>query len=409
MPAPHNCKQGLRLRAARRRRERGGAIIGVIFVILILTVLVMGSGTLAIGHQNLENVDEDYAAALDLAEAGVNYELRKISQNTANADQYPGGTYTLGSGTFKVYCTNQDGSTPWSVSNNLFVVATGTVDRVTRTVKVSVQGGPATANYALFGINSGSINGSASQTNGDIGTNGWINFNGHPGVSGKVIFNGATSNWQAPPNGTYTTEYNSSPVVWPTVDSIANTAFPSGGLTWLSTHNDNALASPAITSNMILLNGSSSMTLTGKPGGANYYLTSLTCNGNAKINFDNTNGPINIFMGPSGGSGTFVFNGGTSAIKMSADNTKPVKMYVATNNDVIFNGNNQLDAGVYNYNGANSGKIIFNGNPTVYGSFVSNAFILNGNPTINYQAGLFQTTGTGYYGYNNSWTELNSR
>ena len=151
------------------------------------------------------------------------------------------------------------------------------------------------------------------------------------------------------------------------------------------------------------------MTLVGKPGGANYYLTSLTCNGNAKINFDNTNGPINIFMGPSGSSGTFVFNGGTSAVKMSADDTKPVKMYVATNNDVIFNGNNELDAGVYNYNGANSGKIIFNGTPTVYGSFVSNAFILNGNPTINYQAGLFQTTGAGYYGYNNSWTELNSR
>jgi Tfp pilus assembly protein PilX len=397
--------------ARRRARIRGAVIIGVLFFLLIISIMLMGIATLAVSHQNLEDVDAKYSAAMDLAEAGINYEFRKISQDASTADQYPGTTYSLGGGTFNVYCTNQNGSTPWSVSSTLYVVATGTAGGVSRTIKVSAIGGATTANYALFGMTSGTINGTAAEVNGDVGTNGWMNFNGHPTVNGQVVFNGPGSNWQAPPNGTYNTQHNASAVNWPTVNTIANQQFPNGGLTWLAQagHNDNSLSVPPITGNAILLNGNGSLTFKGKPGGANYYITSLTCNGNAKINFDNSAGPINIWMGPSGSSGTFVFNGGTAALKMSADASKAVKMYVATTNDVIFNGNTELDAGVYDYNGAGANKVIFNGTPTVYGSFISNAFILNGNPTINYEAGYFTGGGPGYYGYNNSWTELNPR
>ena len=169
----------------------------------------------------------------------------------------------------------------------------------------------------------------------------------------------------------------------------------------------NGLASPPIAGNSVLLNGNGSLTLKGKPGGANYYVTSLILNGNADVAFDNSNGPINLWMGPAGGSSSFIFNGGSSAIKNSTDPTKNVHVYIATNNDVILNGNSELDAGIYNYNGSSSGRVIFNGTPDVYGSVISNMFTANGNPTIHYRPGFFQAGTVGYFGFDNQWSEIN--
>ena len=119
----------------RRHQSRGVVIIGVLFFILITSIMLMGIGTFAVSHQTRVKVDASYAMAIDLAEAGVDYEFRKISLSTANPDQYPGTAYNLGTGTYTVYCTNKDGTTPWTVGNYLSVVSTGTVDGVSRTVK----------------------------------------------------------------------------------------------------------------------------------------------------------------------------------------------------------------------------------------------------------------------------------
>src|SRR5205085_8457550 len=126
----------------------------------------------------------------------------------------------------------------------------------------------------------------------------FFNFNGHPTINGQVVFNGTGSNWQSQPNGTYSEVHNSSPVTWPTVDTIATQANGTG-LSWFAAHNDNNLSIPPI-GTTVLLNGNTTLTLKGKAGGANYYLTNLTCNGNSKVTFDNTNGPINIWVGPAG-------------------------------------------------------------------------------------------------------------
>src|SRR5207248_3349236 len=80
-------------------------------------------------------VESDYASALSLAEAGVNYELRKISADPTVADQVVAGaptgvTYAFGAGKYRVYCMNKDGSTPWTVPNYLYVVSTGTLNGV---------------------------------------------------------------------------------------------------------------------------------------------------------------------------------------------------------------------------------------------------------------------------------------
>ena len=310
-----------------------------------------------------------------------------------------------------MYCANRDGSTPWTSPNPLNITATGTLRGVSRTVRVAAKGCSTSlvtqGNYALFGVQSGIMNGTPTTVSGDVGTNGYFTFNGSPTVTGQVIFNGPGSNWQSPPFGSYNVSYKAQAVVWPTVDQIANQAFPSGGLTWLATHNDNALAVPPISNNFVLLNGTGGLTLKGKTGGANYYLTSLTCNGNVTVTFDNSAGPITVWTGPSGQSSTCVFNGGTAAVKMTQDATKPVQMYIATTNDVILNGNNELDAGIYNVNGYGNGCVIFNGSPVFYGCAICNRFILNGNPAVHYVSGVFQTGGTAYYGFDNVWQELN--
>jgi hypothetical protein len=58
--------------------------------------------------------------------------------------------------------------------------------------------------------------------------------------------------------------------------------------------NDNALAIPVIATNTINTNGT--VTLNGKLGGANYYLTSLTLRNGANMNINAAAGPVNIYL-----------------------------------------------------------------------------------------------------------------
>src|SRR6266571_582043 len=102
----------------RIRSRRGGVLLTTLAFVVVISVIMAGMATLSVSYYARAGVESDYAAALDLAEAGVNYELRKISANAGNADQAgshspPGVTYSLGNGTFTVYCINKDGSVPW--------------------------------------------------------------------------------------------------------------------------------------------------------------------------------------------------------------------------------------------------------------------------------------------------------
>lgn len=404
--------------ASNLRRTRGVVLLNVLILVVIVSIMLVGMTGLMVSDYGMIKTENNYAMVLEVAEAGVNYELRKISVDATTADQKhltgaAGTTYTTSAGTFSVYVTqrNSDGSetTPWVAGSNLWIYSSGTLNGVTRTVKVAALGSGTTptGNYAVFGVSEGIINGTPTFISSDVGTNGFFTFNGHPGITGSVIFNGVTSNWQSPPNGSYNVVHNLLPLVWPTVESLAVGTFGVSGLSYVAAHNDNALASPAISNNMVLTNGSSNQTFVGKAGGANYYLTSLTMNGSSQVLFDNTAGPITIWVGPSGSSSTFVFSGGTAAIKMSSDPTKAVRIYIATNNDVQLNGNTELDAGLYNVNLAGSGRIIFNGNPAMYGTIVANKFTFNGNPQVHAVGGYFAPTGTtSYYKCVQPWTEV---
>lgn len=416
MSVDNRCSRAKQRDPLHPARQRGGVIIGVLFFLLVVSILLMGIGSYAVSHQNRAHSDALYANAIYLAEAGVNYEFRKISLDVNQADKTPltvNQPFGAANTSFTVQCVNRGTTTPWSgPGTSLDVLATGTVSGVSRTIRVSAKGYSQVADFAVFAVQSGTFNGSAMNVYGDVGTNGTFNFNGRPGVTGNVVFNGPGSNWQGADPGGYNVVHNPDPILWPTVDEIANERFPAGGLAWLATHNDNALCS-SISNNQIVANGNTTVTLRGKAGGANYYLTRMVFNGNAKIVFDNTNGPINIWLGPSGGTGTVAFNGGNATIKMDEDPSKACRIYSALTSNFTINGNNRLDAGIYAYNrasnGATYGTVVNNGNPTVYGSILSKTVTLNGNPTIRHVPGYFSGSGTGYYGFDNSWVEINGR
>lgn len=467
--------------------ERGGVLVTAVVFIAVISVALAGVAKLSVSHYTRANIERDYQAALYLAEAGVNYEMRKISVDSSTADQYnsttkKGVSYPLGLGTFEVFCTNTDGTTPWDPTGPVTIISTGIVNGMKR--KITIQGkavygsgnsglnsggtsggstgggtsgsgsgstgggtsgsgsgstGGGTSgsgsggsgsggtgsggtgsggssgggSYVLYGnyvsqVNSVEevIGGSVNIASGNVGVNSLLNINGHPAINGTIYFNGANAGWAGTASTGYTTVTNSKVVIWDTVSNIASNLFPSGGLTWLSTHNDNNLATPALTSLNLSLNSKDVQTFVGKAGGANYYLNSISCTGQSEIRFDNTNGPITLWLGPDGSSGSFTMRGGSATIKASTDPTKTVKIYVALNSSISFAGNSQLDAGIYTVTGRGT-TVTFNGTMAYYGSAITDIFTTSGNPTFNYVDCGFTPLTIDHYARTNTWSDPN--
>ena len=394
------------------RRRRGGILISVLAFSVITAVLLAGITTSALSYLSRASTESYYAGALDITEAGINTELRKISTNANNVDQYnsstgKGVTYTFGNGSYTIYCTNKDGTTPWVAPNDMYILCTGTLNGVSRSLKVMCKGvsNSALGKYSIYMVDgTNNWSGTALTTNGDVGTNALLGFTGHPTINGSIYFNGyPTANWSGSDPGSYTENKNPSPIIWPTVDALANQQFP-GGLTYLATHNDNARARPAIVGNSI----SGSTTLVG-PG--NYYLTSISLTGQNVISLDNTNGAVNIWIGPDGAGNEIIFKGGTAVIPRSVDSSKICNIFVATKGGISLRGSSELDSNVYCYNkdanGNPYGNVDLGGVPTINGQVLGDTVTQNGNVTVNYIPGAVKPVsyGASYYGFANSWAE----
>ncbi len=445
------------VRYRKSRRLHGNALITVLVCCVIAAFIIAGMGELAVSHLSRSTVDSSYNEALYIAEAGVNYELSMIDLHPPQPDQITTGSpngvsHSFSGGTFTTYCTNNDGTTPWTPGSDLHIVSSGTYEGVTRTINVAAHGYSSTSTtpfYTFFAVQAGVMNavlagvlpGSNVTINGNIGTNGWLTYIGDPAINASpytTTFNGAGSDWLLGLNlAGYSATYNANSEVWPTVTQIANEMFPSntyppGGLTYLKLHNDNSTASPAISGYSIVTSGSSTVTLYGKPGGANYYLETLNLAVNSQLLFDNTNGPINIWVGPAGGISVSAFSGGTATVKMSDDPTKPVRFYVATIGGFVISGTSEFDAGIYSYNSTSIvpslasftsvipglSTVVVNGSSNFNGQIVANTIVLNALPNLLLSLGSPVTmtgqpgTGEGYfhpvdyYGYSGGWQEI---
>ena len=397
-----------------RRTSQGFVLLSALVFTLVIATLLAGIGTFATSHRTQAEVDADHVKALDIAEAGINTQFRKISQNPALADQYPGTTYSFGGGTYKIYCINRDGTYPWVPgTTGLAVVCTGTFDGVSRTIRVSAKQIDNTPDFALFTTGRTTVtNGTALTVNGDIGSNGTIGFNGSPTINGSIYFEGPASGWAGAPGNGYDVITEPQPLAWPTVNQKALLLFPAlgatypGGLAYIASRNDNARANPPIVSNMI----TRGTTLVG-PG--NYYCTYMGLSGTNVLTFDNRLGPVNLWLGPNGGFGTFVMVGGSQIVSNQMDPTKACFVYNATRSTLTLTGNVEVDTSIYSYNrdafGNQYGTVTNSGNVVVNGQILAHVANLNGGVTLNYTVNTLLPTTPGYYGYDNSWAELNPR
>ncbi len=109
-----------------------------------------------------------------------------------------------------------------------------------------------------------------------------------------------------------------------------------------------------------------------------------------------------MWIGPSGGSNTFVFNGGTATVQNSTDPTKKVKIYSALNSVIIFNCNTRMGFGVYAYNPGSASRVILNDNPKLYGTIIANKVTLNQSANVYYQSNYFGLASSSYFGYDDS-------
>ncbi len=421
----------MRIYRRSRARRRGAVLVGVLFLIVIITVMVMGMGQLAVAHRHRADTESRYAAALDLAEAGINYELNRLTSGSSAHVTGSPGTGTLGSGTwagsFSVYCTKTDGTAIADASSppsTILIVSTGTVSGFKRTVRIQAKGGSA-YNYAVYSKISGVINGTQT-IDGSVGTSGTVTINGSANTisDGTIGLHGSSASATINPSGRYATAVRPD-ITWPTVTQVAASTV-TGGLTTLAAVNDNGLATAyltsgtyngtsgskksiasAISSNSISANGTGTVTLYGKSGGANYYLNSMTFNGTWNVILDNTSGPINIWcISSTGAAKTFVFNGGNASVSMATDPSKACKVYVGESCSLTLNGNGEGRFGVYAINTSTTGSITFNGTNNLYGSVICNKYTFNGTNSIHAVSGYF-SSGPGEWQFDTAWTEMN--
>jgi len=412
-----------RRQETRNARSRSGSVlIGALAFTVVFAFVITGVATCTISHYSRATTEASYASAIDLADAGFNYELRKISQDPTQADQisaaHPSGmTYNFAGGSFTVYCANADGSTPWTNSTDtgtgyhyLYIVSTGTVNGVSRTIKAMAQGAPTNSNINVYAVSSGSFAGNTVVSN--VGTNGSLNVQGSSIIQGTVSFNGPSANWASGSlvAGSPIT-HNAGAIPWFTVDQLVDQTFPNGGWSYLAAHNDNNLV-PSIVNNQLSVTAGTVVTFVGKPGGANYYLTSMSFTGQSTAVFNNTNGPINVWCGPSGGTGTFTLAGGTTSVLASADPTKEVRIYVATTTGITLTGGSTADVGFYAYNKDSSGNpygtVNMAGGAILNGACIANTLNLSGGAQITAASNYFSNAGVNYFGFANSYREQNA-
>jgi len=424
------------------------------------TLLLSGVIVLAGSHSERQSENANYTMALQLADAGINYELNYATKNhAAHLSSAPyAGSVTGASGTFSVYVTNQDGTTNYTPGNPMTVVSTGTVNGVVRKVSINASAGggtsifnPATGDsggvgggFAVFGLSTVQFTQASSVTNGDLGTNGAasVNNNGNGNVNGNIVLDGPSATAASINNRGIV--HNGSAMVWPTVDTVCASLIPGG---WSGLTSSAAIAnqtarmrtytgnSPVMTflttkstgwSNKTSISSSdvsalNVSTLILQPG--DYYFTDFNVtNNNLTVIFDTAGitcgvvpqpGPIHIWM-----------NNSTNADAINCQfsftlNNDPTlfRIYYNKPTNITLAGNMTYYGGLYGVRSAGTSAthatITVGANSKVTGYLIADDVILTGGAVVTNAVGNPSVatssdyqTGSANYAYSNSWKEL---
>jgi hypothetical protein len=420
---------------------------------------------MASGHLSRSSVESDYATAVQLADAGINYELRWLSMDTPTAGSrahqaFPGsghnGTHTVsvtdipGAASFMVSVMNEDGSGPWAPPNSVLIRSTGTINGVSRTVEITGRKRSLFGEYAIFSIDEATLSGDKAFVIGNMGTNGPVIFNGgnaQVNIQGELTFNGY------PENRSLMSEYagpnvwwNPDPVLWPTVSEIADALF-TGGIEYIKNNNDNdrvksfdpndpqSLISNAVTTVVStdtldrhsFRNFAESRNHRDKPGGnryqngheglygrnvlilppGDYYFKGVkTTNSSGEgILIDNASGMVRIWIdGPASGDSLDL-----PVIFTSEDKNK-FRLYYNKCSGLSVGGNSSFYGGIYSHVDGCMSSVKMHGNSRVYGSVIFENIWMTGNSDI-----IFPNNGGGeadsdyalWYGFLNTWREIN--
>ncbi len=422
------------------RNRRGAALMLALALSLCLTMLIVATQLEAIAEFKVSRTERDFERALQMAEAGANAYAHRLTFGTAPEDpdgallpplyEFPEGTaptieeFKTGvrNGTYTVIrypAGSQQGyfaATIGSPGDTARIVSYGWSNGVVRRVitVASTQTAPddidddteihPSGEYSLFAITSLTVQNN-NVLNGGIGTNGSVSLDNNCDVSnGVVALCGPNASVSLGNNVSATVERHEDPVVWPTVAQIADRLFPDGGLAWLATHNDNAMATingvAGIPCKKIYATNNVTVVFRGKPGGANYYLTDVYFKNNATVRFDNANGPIRIWMGPLGGRGQWYSKNNADFVVSSTDPAKAPRLYLATTGGFLGKNNVTCNFGVYAYNELNGekfGHVELKNNMSMQGTFIANTVEMKNNAMITAAAPYWQPLGGAYY------------
>ena len=297
----------------------------------------------------------------------------------------------------------------------------------------------------------GKLGGAESNIIGNLGTNGGVDWTSGDStkVQGEVTYNGYTpSKAESGPNAWV----NPDKVQWPTVSEVAQAMFPQGGLSWLSTHNDNdkvkmflstdteSLLANAVTTSIgtgVLdqqgMNGftqsqniqDSPPTGTRYQNGVeglyrnkviifppgNYYMRGVKLSNSTgeAILIDNAAGTVNIWM--DGGNAKDSLD---CPVMFTSPDKNKFRLYYNNCNELSVGGNSTFNGSIYAHNDGCSSEILpsvkIHGNSVIAGSVIANHVWLAGNSVIIFpNGGGGENTGDYvlWYGFMNSWRELN--
>jgi hypothetical protein len=433
------------------------AFILALAAVLIISMLLGGILLLGVSHFSLTHTNSSYANALNLAEAGINWELNKISQNPASADSTPvTQVFPPGSNrSFRVHIEAYPSGGTWVPPSPFWVTSTGTVDGVSRTVRVVASGIGLAGLYALFGIDTLNVGGSAA-INGASGTNGVVNVNGQPSFNGNFVYCGTATGGPVtpvPPGEVFREPLR---IDWPTVNELANQrAAEKYGLTttqgvdFFATRNDNAqlkdTAGQPISIVQYKLDQSAFKKVVKDPnpyledgitpnplygmnvivlGPGDYYFESMDVQGNNGLRIDTASGIVNIWLGPAGGGGgTDFINGG--CMFFTSHDPSHFHLYQGSKRDLQLTGTMDFYGNVYAYNGPDKfgqyyGTIKILGDGNMWGSVIGyDVQKTTGSAVITFpSSGGMGPGGAGpgpapgepilFYGFQQSWEELNA-
>ncbi len=191
-------------------------ITALAFTLIVGTVLA-GVGTLSMSNYGRSNVEGNYAGAIALADAGVNYEIASISRGLQNpvGGNLASGAATAGAphtGTiidakhsYSVYTEVWNANTgckagTWAGIGDNCIVSTGKVNGVQRTVQIHGRGESFFTDYSIYSTGTGSaatFNGLGKSDKdgiqGNMGSNGTVTLHGAIGssaIAGTLDMNG---------------------------------------------------------------------------------------------------------------------------------------------------------------------------------------------------------------------------